>query len=286
MLNEPKFDVARFLPSLQNIADADYQVVIKEARDSSRSGVMMVDQVERSEVTKLFETTWMPQKVRSTVTVQQSLPPAIMALDQEEIKEIRKAFLMRVMEAVSDDNKDAEKLNQLLRKYRDYHCMIQDAIKSKALEHAAKNESCGGPIMVVLSTQFNAQLCDNISTAVLKHAAGNWTHGEKIMNILVKTCEEKIRNLLSTDVIRSAAENQEFGGPILKLLRTACERKVQQLTDEILKDKNPMHAKIRHSLEERMNEIEPGIVSGHRVRDAVRNESHRRRSTRLGWRDS
>ncbi|KAI4161634.1 MAG: hypothetical protein LQ342_004775 [Letrouitia transgressa] len=51
----PRFDIACFLPSLRDLADAEFSTASEKVQEKMRSGKMRVCQVERSEVDKLLE---------------------------------------------------------------------------------------------------------------------------------------------------------------------------------------------------------------------------------------
>ena len=53
---EPPFDIACFLPSLRDLAEAEFETASEKIQEKPRSGEVRVCQVERSEVEKLLET--------------------------------------------------------------------------------------------------------------------------------------------------------------------------------------------------------------------------------------
>ena len=57
------FDIACFLPSLRDLANADFKTASEKAQEKIRCGEMRVCKVERSEIDKLLETEVAPQEV-------------------------------------------------------------------------------------------------------------------------------------------------------------------------------------------------------------------------------
>ena len=60
---ERLFDIACFLPSLRDLADADFKTASEKVQEKIRCGEMRVCQVERSEIDKLLETELALQEV-------------------------------------------------------------------------------------------------------------------------------------------------------------------------------------------------------------------------------
>ena len=56
----PRFDIACFLPSLRDLAGAEFKTASEKVQEKTRSGKMRVCQVERIEVDKLLETELAP----------------------------------------------------------------------------------------------------------------------------------------------------------------------------------------------------------------------------------
>lgn len=60
---ERRFDIACFLPSLRDLANAEFKTSKEKVQEKIRCGDMRVCQVERSEIDKLLETGLAPQEV-------------------------------------------------------------------------------------------------------------------------------------------------------------------------------------------------------------------------------
>jgi hypothetical protein len=73
---ERLFDIACFLPSLRDLADAEFKTASEKVQKTSQSGKMRVGQVERSEINKLLETELAPQEAESTAIIRKPLPSA------------------------------------------------------------------------------------------------------------------------------------------------------------------------------------------------------------------
>lgn len=56
------FDIACFLPSLRDLADAEFKTASEKVREKFQSGKMRICEVEQSEIDKLLETELAPQE--------------------------------------------------------------------------------------------------------------------------------------------------------------------------------------------------------------------------------
>ena len=101
------------------------------------------------------------------------------------------------MNAVGDGRKTAQKINDLLDKYKDNFSMIGVVITEEVVEAAAGNEGCGDQIMTILLDPLKNEVCKSISEEVIKAAAGNWQYGASILGLLFQADEEKVSKLIS-----------------------------------------------------------------------------------------
>lgn len=62
-LKAPPFDIACFLPSLRDLADAKFKTASEKVQEKTRLGKIRVYQVERNEIDKLLKTELAPQEV-------------------------------------------------------------------------------------------------------------------------------------------------------------------------------------------------------------------------------
>lgn len=82
-----RFDIACFLPSLRDLADAEFKTASEKVQEKFRSGKIRICQVDRSDVDKLLGTKVAPQEV----------------LD-DSLKQLHPAIL----DAISDDRRTAQ----------------------------------------------------------------------------------------------------------------------------------------------------------------------------------
>lgn len=63
----PRFDIACFLPSLHDLADAEFKTASEKVQEKMRSGNMRICQVERIEIDKFLETELASQEILEAV---------------------------------------------------------------------------------------------------------------------------------------------------------------------------------------------------------------------------
>ena len=257
-LKERLFDIACFLPSLRDLADAEFKTASEKVQKTSQSGKMRVGQVERSEIDKLLETELAPQEVESTAIIRKPLPSAVGTADSYDLDEILNELRDAILDAVRDDGRNGQKIADLLDKYKDNFSMIRKVTTKKVVEEAAKDEACGEQIMTILLDQLKDEVCNSISIEVVKAAAGNWQYGARIMEKLLNLCEDVVCENISVAAICVAAENERCGAPILDLLLKANEEKVMKLILEVFRmaDKGEVWpAQVRPRLIKRLEKI-------------------------------
>ena len=140
-----------------------------------------------------------------------------------------------ILDAVRDDEKNGQKIVDLLGKYKDNFNIIRKVITKKVVDDAAKNEACGRQIMTILLDKFKGEVCKSISLEVMKATAGNWQYGAQIMEKLLNLCEDVVCENISVGALCAAAENKWCGAPILHLLLKANKEKVKGLIWEIFR---------------------------------------------------
>ena len=252
-LKEPRFDIACFLLSLRDLADAKFETALQQVQFQSRLGKMKVDQVERSEIIRLLEKESAPQQAELTA-MRKPLPSAAGTAGSYDLDETAK----RLSDAVNDNESHAQKISDLLNSHNPNFSTIGKLITKKVVLDAARNEACGGQIMTVLLDKFNDEVCKSISTEVVKATAGNWQYGAQIMEKLLKLCEDVVCENISVAVICAVAENERCGAPILALLLKANEEKVKKLILEFFRmaDKGEdWPAQVRPGLIKRLEKI-------------------------------
>lgn len=195
------FDIACFLPSLRDLADAEFKTASEKVREKFQSGKMRVCEVEQSEIDKLLETESAPQKV---------------------LEDIRKQLHEAILNAVSDGRRTAQKIADLLDKYKDNFSMIRKVITEEVAVAAAENEGCGGQIMTILLDQLKDEVSRSISTRVIKAAAGNQAYGEQIMTMLLDQLKDEVCKSISSGVVKAAAANWRYGAQIMEKLLKVC----------------------------------------------------------------
>jgi hypothetical protein len=255
---ERLFDIACFLPSLRDLADAEFKTASEKVQKTSQSGKMRVGQVERSEINKLLETELAPQEAESIAIIRKPLPSAAGTADSYDLGEIPKKLCDAILDAVRDDGKNGQKIADLLDKYKDNCSMIRKVITKKVVGDAARNEACGEQIMTILLDQLKDEVCKSISTEVVKVAAGNWQYGAQIMEKLLNLCEDVVCENISVAVICAAAENERCGAPILALLLKANEEKVKKFILEVFRmadEGEGWPAQVRPGLIKRLEKI-------------------------------
>lgn len=167
----PRFDIACFLPSLHDLADAKFKTASEKVQEKTRSGKMRVCQVERSKIDKLFETELASQEVLDDI-----------------LNQVRK----EILKAVNFGGKNAQKTTDLFDMYKDNFSMIRKIITEKVAEQAAGNKGCGGQIMTIFLDQLKDEVCKSISPKVVEAAAGNSAFGEQIMTILLDNLKNEV----------------------------------------------------------------------------------------------
>lgn len=207
-----RFDVACFLTSLRDLANANFKTASEKVQEKSRRGEMRVCEVERSEIDKLLETELVLQEA-----------------SVDNPARLREAIL----NAVGDGRRAPQKLTDLLDIYEDSFGIIREVITEEVVEEAAQNEGCGERVMTILLQQLKEEVCKSISTEVFKGAAGDKAYGAQIMEKLLKVCRDVVCEKLSFEVICTAAQNGESEALILYLLLTANKEKVRKLVGEV-----------------------------------------------------
>ncbi|MCJ1347446.1 hypothetical protein MMC31_005671 [Peltigera leucophlebia] len=162
---------------------------------------MRVCLVERSEIDKLLETELAPQEV---------------------LDDIPNQLHEAILNAVMDGRRTAQKIADLLDKYKDNFSMIRKVITEEVVKAAAQNEGCGGQIITILLDQLKDEVCKSISTEVVKAAAGNETYGEQIMTILLDQLKDEVCKSISQGVVKAAAGNWLYGAQIMEKLLKVC----------------------------------------------------------------
>lgn len=120
------------------------------------------------------------------------------------------------MNAVRDGRRTAQKIADLLDKYKDNFSMIRKVVTEEVVKVAAENEGCGGQIMTILLDQLKDEVCKSISTEVVKAAAGNQAYGEQIMTILLDQLKDEVCKSISSAVVKAAAGNWRYGAQIME----------------------------------------------------------------------
>lgn len=212
------FDIACLLPSLHNLANTSFERVRGTVQKTMDSGKMKLGLIAQEEVRLLFQTTIASQVVEPSDILQQlplSTPPA---MDSPELHANPDALSAEISRAVAFGGKDAQKIVDLLAKYKDDFSRIKERITPDIVASAARNEGCGEQILKIFIQQFNDEVRKSIRIPVVQAAAGNERYGDQIMTMLIHQFNDAVRKSIKAEVVKAAAGNSKQGAQILQKL--------------------------------------------------------------------